>query len=173
MLEQSLKLQINISHYKDNLIKGIEVTELKINLELSLQWKITPCILNKKARNTCFMKFLLWEENEVYLGSFTTSMAQGVKTSVQMLRFMLRKQLSQRTKPSTPDSMGYYSNYYRDRGCGISCRWGCGCGWGGYRYTCCLPPCYGGYGFCLLLKFFFMSLIFGSMNGLSESDFNL
>ncbi|XP_039084199.1 keratin-associated protein 19-7-like [Hyaena hyaena] len=55
--------------------------------------------------------------------------------------------------------MSYYGNYYGGLGCGcggfsgLGCgcgsfqRPGCGWGWGGLRYGCCRPLCYGGFGF--------------------------
>ncbi|XP_004757546.1 keratin-associated protein 19-6-like [Mustela nigripes] len=56
----------------------------------------------------------------------------------------------------------YYGNYYGglgcrcgSLGCGYGLGYGCGYsgfrglgwGWGGHRYGCCRPSCYGGYGF--------------------------
>ncbi|XP_049483904.1 keratin-associated protein 19-8-like [Panthera uncia] len=59
--------------------------------------------------------------------------------------------------------MNHHSNYYGGLGYGYGgfvgpgygCGWGCGsfpglgCGWSwrSHRYGCCLPLCYGGYGF--------------------------
>ncbi|XP_024095288.3 keratin-associated protein 19-6 isoform X3 [Pongo abelii] len=54
--------------------------------------------------------------------------------------------------------MSHYGSYYRGLGycCGgfggLGYGYGCGCygygsGFGGYRYGCCHPSCYGGYGF--------------------------
>ncbi|XP_024095287.3 keratin-associated protein 19-7 isoform X2 [Pongo abelii] len=59
--------------------------------------------------------------------------------------------------------MSHYGSYYRGLGyccggfgglgygygcgCGSFRRRGSGCGYGGYRYGCCHPSCYGGYGF--------------------------
>ncbi|XP_037706339.1 shematrin-like protein 2 [Choloepus didactylus] len=69
--------------------------------------------------------------------------------------------LEEPTTLTHPDNMSYCDNYYKGLGsgyggfAGLGHGYGCvsfprlvyGCGYGGYRYSCCRPVRYGGYSF--------------------------
>lgn len=71
-----------------------------------------------------------------------THQRQSIKGPEQVMTVKLRIIPRSSTKPSTPNTMCYYSNYYGGLGYGYG---GLGSGYGRYAYGCYPPSCCGRY----------------------------